>query len=75
MMCQSCLTAMQRADHADYRDGCLGCTVRKLAHMEHDDRQRYLDRVQHLCGFEQRRELVQMVREEHARIKKLRATA
>jgi hypothetical protein len=73
--CPQCLKSQQIADHRCYVEGCMGCVVRKIAHMEPMERQRYLDRLQHLCGFDQRREVVKMVREEHARMAKLRERA
>ena len=74
-MCPSCLKAIQHADHAAYREGCIGCAVRELVHMTPAKRERQLDRVEREIGRGMRAEVVRMVRIEAARIQKLRALA
>lgn len=72
MTCTSCQRALQVAAHAAYREGCLGCSVRRLAHMGSEDRARQLDRIQFACGWAARVEVVKLLEIEAARIKSLR---
>jgi len=66
--CPECLKALQKVRHQDYTEKCIGCAVRKLAYMSAESREQYLDRLQHLCGYQQRAEVARMVVEEQARI-------
>jgi len=70
--CPSCLRAQQIAAHRDYREGCTGCGIRELAHMPADKREQALDVLEHHCGTAARARVVQELRVEVARIKKLR---
>lgn len=70
--CQSCLTAMQRAAHAGYVDGCLGCQIRKLTHMEQSAREAMLDRIRFACGDDAKAEAIRLIEIERARIQHLR---
>lgn len=72
MTCTSCTRALQVAAHRAYVDGCLGCAVRRLAHMGAEDRDRQLDRIQFACGWAARVEVVKLLEIEAARIKSLR---
>jgi hypothetical protein len=72
MSCSSCQTAQQRADHRDYREGCLGCQVRKLTHDEPTAREAMLDRIQFVHGHGARSEVIRLIELERARIKNLR---
>lgn len=73
--CHSCLTARQVPAQADYRSGCLGCQIRHLAHLDGEERQKMLDRIQFVHGNAARNEAVQLLREEMARIKALRVAS
>ncbi|MES2634040.1 MAG: hypothetical protein V4669_13785 [Pseudomonadota bacterium] len=75
MTCTSCLAALQLANHADYRDGCVGCGIRKLFHMEAPARAAMLDRIQFAHGWGARVEAVKLLEIEAARIKALRRKA
>lgn len=70
--CPSCLRAQQVATHADYLPGCIGCGARRLAHMPQQEREKALDAIQHVSGWEMRCEATQLMRAEMARIKRLR---
>lgn len=72
MTCSSCLRAMQIANHGAYVDGCIGCGVRRLAHMTPEERERTLDRIQAVHGWTARVEAIKLLRVERARLKKLR---
>lgn len=72
MTCPSCTRALQVAAHRDYRNGCMGCGARKLAHMPQEERERMFDRIQFESGWDMRCEVVQMVRDELVRMRKLR---
>lgn len=72
MSCPSCLRALQLASHADYRDGCLGCQIRKLVHMQQPEREAMLDRIQFANGWGARVEAVRLIELERARIRNLR---
>lgn len=73
--CPSCLAALQRADHRDYRAGCIGCEVRELAQMEPGKRRNALQLLLKEFG----REAYERVRldalRETARIERLRRLA
>lgn len=73
MTCPSCTRAQQVALHRDFRKTCPGCGIRQLALMESEERERMLDRICHLSGPKAREEVRKSVREELARIRKLRA--
>lgn len=75
MKCPSCLRALQLASHREYREGCLGCDVRQLVHMQADDRELALDRIERLHGRAARIETVRLVELEAARIRVLRRRA
>ncbi len=75
MTCVSCTTALQQHNHGDYREGCLGCGIRKLVHMEGQERAAMLDRIQFACGFGARVEAVKLLELEVARIRRLRSLA
>ena len=70
--CPSCLRAQQVAAHRDYDKDCPGCGIRQLAHMGAEDREKQLDLLVHLCGPGARARVLQELRVEMARIKKLR---
>lgn len=72
MTCTSCLHALQLAAHGEYQDGCLGCGIRKLAHMPGEQRGPMLDRIQFAHGWGARVEAVRLLEIEAARIKRLR---
>lgn len=72
MNCPSCIRALQVAAHRDYREGCIGCGVRELAHMPQEKREQALDVLANVCGPDARARVVQELRVEMARIKKLR---
>jgi hypothetical protein len=74
-MCNECLHALQSAGHRDYQDGCLGCGIRRLAHMGGMERAVQLDRIQHVHGWGARSEAVRLLEIEVSRIRKLRAMA
>lgn len=73
MQCSACLAAMQVADYRHYVKACVGCQIRKLAHMPAEKRERQLDLLCHLCGPGARERVRQEMRVELARIRKLRA--
>lgn len=73
MSCPSCTLSMQKPAHADYREGCLGCQIRKLVHMPGEQRAAMLDRIQHVHGYGARAEAARLIELEAARIKQLRA--
>jgi predicted nucleic acid-binding Zn-ribbon protein len=66
--CLECLKALQRVVHEDYAEGCQGCGARKLAYMKREERERMFDRIQHVSGYEMRREAERLVALERARI-------
>lgn len=70
--CPSCTRALQVPLHRDYREGCITCGARKLAHMPQEERERMFDRIQFESGWDMRCEAIRLVREELARMKKLR---
>lgn len=72
MTCPACIRAQQIATHRDYRDGCVGCGIRELAHMPQEKREQALDTLAHVCGPDARARVTKELRYEMARIKKLR---
>lgn len=66
--CPECTAALQKVVHRVYAEGCYGCTWRALAYMPADERERYFDKVCHLCGPRARDELRRNVDLERARI-------
>ena len=66
--CAECLRALQRVVHQHYSDNCSGCVIRRIAYMKVDERERWLDRVQHLGGMDDRREAKRLIDQERARI-------
>lgn len=75
MTCTSCLTALQRPGHTAYQEGCIGCGIRKLAHMPSEQRGPMLDRIQFAHGWGARVEAVRLLEIEVARIRRLRQLA
>jgi hypothetical protein len=71
--CRQCLRARQRVVHREYADACEGCTIRRIAYLPADERERWFDRVQHLGGISDRAEAVKLVNLERARIAALSA--
>jgi hypothetical protein len=51
-----------------YTEGCKVCGARKLAYMSRIEREKVFDAIQHVSGYEMRREAERLVREERARI-------
>lgn len=70
--CPQCLKALQVALHEVFVENCIGCVVRRLALMSSEEREWYLDRLQHLCGWDTRAEVLRMVTLERARIAALK---
>ena len=70
--CPHCLRARQLVVHQVYEEACLGCGVRRLAYQPQEQRERFLDTLQFLYGPAARREVVQLVREERARLEALK---
>jgi hypothetical protein len=68
MDCLECLKAKQRVVHMHYAEDCKLCGARKLAYMSRVDRERIFDSIQHVSGYDMRREVEKLVREERARI-------
>jgi hypothetical protein len=73
MKCRQCLRARQRVVHRIFEADCEGCTIRRIAYLPADDRERWFDRVQHLGGIGDRAEAVKLVNLERARIAALSA--
>jgi hypothetical protein len=71
-MCRSCARSVHDPLTRDYRGDCPGCTVRQLAHMPADEREKQLLKLQHLCGPGAVKRVREDVRIEMARIKQLR---
>ena len=66
--CPECLHALQRVVHKVFEPDCEGCVIRRLAYMPVDERERWLDKVQHLGGMDDRREAKRLIDQERARI-------
>lgn len=71
--CPECLRALQRVVHQVYEPECESCVIRRIAYMPCEERERWLDRVQHLGGFDDRREAKRLIDQERARIAALSA--
>lgn len=66
--CLECLKAKQRMLHMRYAEGCQLCGARKLAYMARVEREKIFDAIQHVSGYEMRREAERLVALERARI-------
>lgn len=71
--CAECLRALQRVVHKVFEPDCEGCVIRRIAYLPHEERERWLDRVQHLGGVDDRREAKRLIDQERARIAALSA--
>ena len=72
MNCRHCLRAEQTAVWRSFTPGCNPCELRRIAYMTGEERERYLDRVQHLSGYSARQRVREDVDIERARIEVLK---
>ena len=62
MNCRHCLRAEQTAVWRSFTPGCNPCELRRIAYMTGEERERYLDRVQHLSGYSARQRVSGAIR-------------